>query len=434
MKYTLYISIIIYSFILFGNISEEYRFLGSMPHEIIIIIFFFFILFQKSSHIKWGNWLDRSFFLFFLCIVVFPVFFNFHDFIENNNFSKINVIFFYLKMWIYYRVFLYLIFYRVEINAHENINKTLEIFCNASTLAALIGIARFFKVPYVYNFIEYTWPIKAGFLADEWGRLVSTMGGTNTGGVFFAIGSVTALYIVIAKNSKLKLYQVIILVFAVILSGSFTGIIVMMGGLLLLLTSNKMIKFGSFFKLGLISAIMVFVMIKYTPIGEIINTVVDKRSNEQFRRTSIILPVSLIARYNDWIQLIPVTLKNKPLFGYGFQESNMVAAQAVNYNPRKSLAENYYVEVLIVSGIIGLLSFIYFIIKLILKLKRRSNMPHLRALLLIIVYMYLLAQFSQPTIKYGGLNEFFSLIMAIVYVISIAPDINRIRFTQKNNL
>jgi O-antigen ligase len=296
----------------------------------------------------------------------------------------------------------------------------------AGVLSGSIGVVRFLNLPYLTYIINHLWPIKGDQNLDilEWGRMETTVGGTNTGGVFFSILSVIILFKILTKNRRVYLNYFLLVFFVIctILTGSFTGVITFtISSIFLMLNLNpKPLKLFRFLLLGLTSTAL-FLNIPF--VNEQLKGVIDKRYEENIvtMPEETYLPRSLHGRYYDWVGIAEVILSEKPFFGYGFILNNQTGANTTKFNPRYSLAENYYIQILVLSGLLGLIISIYFFYNIVLTVIKAKKYSYLDSIFVLsILLIYLFAQLTQITLQYSFLTFFFGILLANIHHLKIS--------------
>ena len=417
-----YLYIIIFSFILFGNCNEHiYQYL-LVPHEWIILITFT-LLSMESFLLKPNKfiitWVDKIFFIYLLSVVILPVLANINDLLVSNN-AHIFVLFYPIKIWMVYRIFLFILMRNNSIDTDilkKQIDFILNIILLFSIISGFIGLLRYVGPDEIISFINYNWPIKGvpDFDYRAWKRLVGTMSGTNGGGIFFVICAIISLF----KLGKYKKYRFlmysIFFSFLALLTGSFTATIMLVVCLPYYLHKSKMLQTKHAIVFLLISVIFFILAINLNPTKILLYNVIERRG-KQFKSPGggirVHIPASFQGRYRDWI-LFYKYFEEKPLLGFGFKEG---AIGGQDISARSTLSENYYVELLIYSGIIGLSAYILMMLIIFRKLKRLKQFTEERTLIKTIIYIYLITQITQLTLYYTGFAEFFGIMLALIFM------------------
>ena len=389
------------------------------PHEWIILILFT-LLCIESFLLKPNRfiftWVDKIFFIYLLCVVILPVLANINDLLISNN-AHIVVLFYPIKIWMVYRIFLHALLRYNFIDTYilkQQIDFILNIILLFSIISGFIGLLRYVGPDEIISFINYNWPIKGvpDFDYRSWKRLVSTMSGTNGGGIFFVICAIISLF----KLGKHKQYRFLIcsvfFSFLALLSGSFTATITLVIFLVYYLYKSKMLKIKHAIAFLLISVIFFILAINLNPTKVLLSNVIEKRCKQFEKSGRIHIPASLQSRYRDWI-LFYKYLEEKPLLGWGFKDG---PCGGRDISARTTLSENFYVELLIYSGIIGLSAYILMILIILRKLKILKQFTEEKTLIKTIIYIYLITQIPQLTFYYTGFAELFGIMLALIFM------------------
>jgi hypothetical protein len=401
-----------------GNIDQKFSFLLEPSDWVTLFIFLNLGLYSLRHNRKYYlafRRIDNWVLFYFIFVLLIPVLFNFFLFKTAITFKYFIPIRFYLV----YRN-LYCLLREAEIRGVQNkinteylINKMIFL----SFIAAIISLLRYFPVPVIKPLIEIIWPIyyEGKIISiDQWGRLTSSMSGTNGTGNFFAILSIFTLYKVFRGERKF-LIQFIIFAICVFLSGSFSSIAAFI--VVAFLYSRKYFSFRRILYL-IIGVVLVIFVLRRT---EIFSKIIEKRIETGYygQQKNVVLPYNLMARTGYWSNFLKVLYEDQRLlfglgpggfFNYGFGYKGII-----NQNP-----ESYYFRIINESGIFGLISTIIFfavIFKIIKKnTQKKIGNPLLMNTIKLILYVFLIAGVANETLYYGANTEIFGFILAITSI------------------
>lgn len=423
----IYLTIILL-FILGGNLyDKKFQFFFLLPHEwAILIVFTVLTLDALIRPYKFSvTWVDKIYFFYLLCVVLVPVLGNLGDLLISKE-AHISALFYPLKLWMVYRIFHY-IFLRYNFFETKKIKEQIDLILNLilliSLISGFIGLMRYSDISLVADFVNSNWPVKGNPAKDfsTWKRMVATMSGTNGGGLFFAICVIISLYQHIKYKKKKYLLSFSVFSFYVILTGSLSAIGTLIISIIIYFLYTKSFSIKYLIVLPVILGFFITPIIYMDSTRRALKNVIELRIQEQFKRsgTFSFMPHGLKGRFEDWV-IFYKYFKAKPFIGYGFKEG-VVGGE--DMSARSTLSENYYVELLIYSGILGLLAYIFLNYLVLKKLGSITLFQKEAAFIKLIIYMYLISQITQLSFTYNGLSELFGVLLALTYFMNKSEEI-----------
>ena len=393
--------------IMTSKLNEEYNYgLLSYPQWALLISSIMIIiqaLFSKSFFI---DKFDTVLLLFFFVGVAIPTLFHKYNMQEYGFGYYIPV-----KLWMVYKII------QISYLKTKDLNRVHLIFIRLllfmGFISALVGILRFFSIPYVQDFIENTWPIISNnkhVPIESWRRLSSTFSGTNGSGNGFALLSLLSLYLYNTKKEILFLFFAFVFIISVILSGSFSS----MATLIIVLILFRRI-FTILSLRYLITSIILIALIFATFIYfESLSGAVQGRFASRFQEDTII-PSNLAVRIQYWIEYSKVLTSNYNNFLFGLGPGGFRNTQSL-YQIAEGNPESFYFYILGQYGFISLI--LIFVLFIFIMLRARnikrfdSNTMPLNAFF----SFYLISGIANPTLFAGFCNELFSYFVFICWL------------------
>ena len=392
-----FVFVIIFGFVFSGNLSAKYNIFGLSIFDIYIVVIFFLLEFNAMLNKRLiSTRLDKYFLRLYIFILVLPIFFNLTTILKDT--GNIHVILLPIKIYIIYRILL-----DIEKGFADYIEggKILNYLLLLTIIASFLGLIRYMNLPFLTDFVNQTWPIKPwrGVIEPrEWGRLVSTMSGTNGGATFFSMVSILSVYR-FYKTRKLRyLYIFLYLVFIVFLTGSLTSIILLSSFSIIIVKKYMKIKY-MFVSIAVI--FIIFTGITYNKdLNYLFNRVItDRIEGRLLTERSTIMPLSLQTRYNRWSGQIKIGIE-KPIFGHAVKNNT-------NNIPGISLTHNYYIYLFVYTGLLGLLAYLVFYFNIFIRIYRFDKNNYM----ILIICFVLLAQLTQLSNHYGGISELLGVLL-----------------------
>lgn len=403
-RYLYFIAIL--AFTLGGALNRTFfTFSFLSPSECTIVILFIILLSKglvlNRPYVFHVTWVDKIYFFYILCAIIIPIFVNSADLNIDIDLFKFMLP---IKIWVVYRIFYCLLFENyLEGKLKEKIDLIFNFVLFIAAIASLIGILRLLRLPAITDLINHIW------IAETRPRLWSTMGGINTGALFFAICAIISIFQFLKHNKNIYLFYFSLFIFSVILTGSFSAIITLIFALIILFKKyfnvKRLLTTVSFLTICFI------VILTIEPIKNTLDHVIRRRFRQQFPQSDTTykrIPSHLAGRYRRWVTLYDYFLE-KPIFGYGLKGIPEIPKIRV-------YSHNYYVFLIICSGILGLLAYLFMNYMILKKLNKLKQFKHEGFLIILIISMYLISQISQLSFQYGGLSEFFGILLALTAI------------------
>ncbi|WP_419663327.1 uncharacterized protein Dvar_36920 [Desulfosarcina variabilis str. Montpellier] len=387
------IYLIIGGFTLTGLLSDKYSIAGYDIFD-TIIFFTFIISLARNKTIKYYK-IDIYLLWFFLFIVIIPIMINLEKFLFLGENQKVIIL--PIKMYLVYRIF-------VNFNFSIRINYFNKKIINAiiffSLIASVIALLRYLGPTIIVKFINNMWPIDQGRGTNpiEYGRLVSTMSGTNGGAAFFSIVAILCFFCFYETKIKIYLYIYIFFNIIVFLTGSLTSILLM--SCFICYSLPKILENRNFSQLISVVIIFLAVFFSLNNTDQLLKSIYQSRiQGKLLGERETIMPKNFMARYYRWGDLLKIGME-RPIFGHAC----MAPKTSV---PNISLTHNYYVYLFIYSGILGLISYLFFYFKVF---KSIFNKKYNDNYFLFIIIFILIAQTTQLTSHYGGISELLGIL------------------------
>ena len=420
--------------IIFSGLNDNiFGFFGLSAYEISLIMIFVFCILHsllvKNKYFISINKLDKQFFSLFIMLSILPLIANFIDFIDSGNPDYKDKLYL-IRLFIVYSIFTYSfisIFNRGFNYSANYIKGLLEIIIIIGAISGFVGVLRF--IPGSINgMINTIWPL--GKYIGFGQRLLSTVGSINTGGIFFCIMSIISfyLYAYFKKSKYLILFSMH--TFFVLLTGSFSAIGTYLIVLSIMSFHYRIFKFINIVKLLSTLLIISIILFNIPLVKDSFTFMVEKRIagriiSAQFHTAPVFtadsfIPANLSGRYEDWGKIMERLWVEKPIFGWGFKETDLgsYAQTDIDVNhARVTLSESFYFELLLYSGLAGLIAYIIFIRDLLIKSKSKKILHG--SLFKYIIMAILISQITQISSFYSGIMEIIALLMSLIYCLDL---------------
>ena len=416
-----------FAFTMCGTLNEDvYKFIFLMPHEWIILITFIFLLqlgmVKKRRYPFAITWIDKLFMFYLATAIAIPFLANAETLYLTTD--EIFPFFLPIKIWMVYRIFHYLLSEEKLRNRNFDIavkfDSFLKVFVIISLISAFIGILRYVELPFITNFIDNSWPVYYNGVRVKatYGRLTGTMSGENGTGLFFAIAVMSSLYLYNKHRKQFYLLSIAPLSFVTLLSGSISSNLTLLIALALFIKKYFGLKLlGRLVLICLIFLIFFIGILSNKGINSSFMTMLENRYDYNYGRSAYysiadtMLPAQLVGRFHKWVRYWDYFLE-KPIFGYSYEgagsrDRSFAKAGGI-------VAENFYVHLLIYSGIFGLLGYIVLNWTIISRLSRIIFYREQAFFIKLFIGMVLISQVSQLSFQYGGISELFGIMSAFV--------------------
>ncbi|WP_018394785.1 O-antigen ligase family protein [Bacillus sp. 37MA] len=381
---SLFALIIIMTFFAPNLLGRDYLGITTLFASLIIVLLYEKIIINKLT----------------ILIFVYVIFTIFVDLISNFNYPTSPV--FIVRTFIYSLVPLVAFILGSFFNNRLNENSVNKLILITGFGQALIGLAQVYNesfravtLNYYANFEKYNY----GFEAWEVGRIVGTIGNPNIFGVFLVIFSIYILTILLPKyqnNIKYTFILIIILLtssYAILLSQSRTAYLLLALGIVAsILLSKKNILIKSI----LLSLILLVLALIY-----INNPIVSRRFEAENIDT-------LGGREDIWRIFIknylsPFTIQS--FVGYGFYYVRDIS----------KAVDNYYLQLILQYGFIGLLLYLNIFLSAIKSFLFRARVSKYSAFIIISTITILISDFTGTINMSPDISIFYFLILGYCF-------------------
>lgn len=406
--------------ILLGNVNKDYWLFFEPADWVALLAFIYIIIISYKSLNNFSKtYVNRFYLLFFLFILLIPFVFNYLLYEVNLTFTYFIIIRAWLASYIFYKIFL------IEKQKHSITviyNKFLKIVFYLAIISAVISIIRYFNTP-LRSVLEVSYPAGNDPL-EKYGRLIGTMGGTNTAGNFFALITLLSMYSYLNIKNRLSFLTLLISSFGLILTMSFSSIFAFLVMTILLLRktvkpiyviiSISIIFFSAF----ILSQVEIFEHF----FRQRIETTFTAPEKSQY---SSLIPLNLLARLDYGLQYFSILLDNgRIFFGWGpetlwsinFENLGYRSFYGYYHSTLNPYSENFYWFILNQSGLIGLIFFIYLFIKLFVKSSHINPKYDSKFFIQSTLGLILFAAIGNNTLYYGSITELFGISMAFLQI------------------
>ena len=407
--------------ILLSGLNDEiFGVMGFSFYEVVLLILFFFTLAHsiiiKNDYFFTFNSLDKYFFVFFISVSIFPLMANVSDFLASSN-PDIKEKFYLFRFYLVYSILTYIFLLQIKkgkVYYYKYIKNIFEYIVIFGLISGIIGVLRF--IPGNLNTtINLLWPLGKITIFGE--RLLSTVGSINTGGIFFTIMCLICLYLYSLKKESKYIVLFSFHTLFVLLTGSFSALGTYIITILFVIKKEKLFSLRTTLVACSVTIIIFIFTTKTDFIAQAYSTMMLGRIEATNLNNSMI-PTNVSGRYEDWIKIINRLWILKPIFGWGFKEGGLgtfAATDITVQTARITLSENFYVELLLYSGLAGLSVYLFMVATLIKQNKKNNPFFHTRLIYYIIIAI-LISQFSQLSTFYSTIMEIVGLLISLVYV------------------
>lgn len=418
-------------FILTGSLNESYNRLPINIKDFFTIVIWLlltiYFIVKKRKFVTTFFWPDKLLLGYFIVVLIIPLFLQY--FVRANDYSNIFKYFLPVKLWFVYRIFYYI--YMEQLRKKVDINQTifllLRIFLYVSLISAAISLLRYFPLFKIQSFIEQTWPIMTNgrqVSIEKWGRLWSTMSGTNGSGSFYGLSAFISFYLFMKIKNIKFFYFFILFTMCLLLSGSFSSGIGFIVVMLIFSRSKLNIKTVSAIAF---SGIAIYFLITST---SFFSSAISKRYSSNFRESNErigILPSNLSGRIGYWTTNTRYLFsENVVIQGFGpggirdFAET--VTDDDIHGNP-----ESFYLAILLESGIFALAYLLFFLYYIYKKSSLNIHKNHEYAQLFkFTIIMVSISNVANLTLYYGGNLEMFCFALSSIFIIDYTYKIEKI--------
>lgn len=403
------------SIVLFNYGNKDVFSIGPlMIHEWVILALFTIYTLLYFNYLK-ITWVDKLFLLFLLFIIIIPVISNMFNIIDGEG----NIIGFILpiKIWLVYRIiYSALIRYNTDSKIQEIFVYVLNIIIVFSIISALIGIIRVLQIPFISDSINLLWPIKRyGIDPIEWGRLVSTVSGTNGSGIYFVACMFISIYLYNNNKNIIYIITTIIFFMSIILTGSFSaiGTLLILIPILIYKLKKNLISYKKIFSMISLVLLLSYAVTSLENLHIFTKNVIEARVERQLQKSRSpypFIPSTLYTRASRWSTQLSI-LKEKPLFGYG----SAIPEEQILRHVSTAQPHNYYVYILMNAGIVGFAVYVLFLFLIIKKISNNKKFKNEKILIGMIFSAMIISQIALLTFQYGGYSELIGILLAFIY-------------------
>jgi len=421
------------AFTMCGTLNEDmYKFIFLMPHEWVIAITLGLLLLmgmaKRRRYVFAITWIDKLFLFYLVTAILIPFLANMYQLYITTD----HVLSFFLpiKIWMVFRIFFYLLSEKKIQEKTFSTEKKFDFFLKAfviiSLLSATVGVLRYVEIPFLTRFVDDSWPVYYNGIrvAAVYGRLTGTMSAENGTGLFFAVSVMSSLYLYNKYRKQFYLFSIAPLYFVTILSGSVSSNLTLLIALSIFIKRHFGVRLlGRLVLVCLILFIFFLGILSNKGINSSFITMLENRYDYNYGRSAYysvsdtMLPAQLVGRYDKWVRYWDYFLE-KPVFGYSYEG----AGSMDRHFTKKGgiVAENFYVRLLIYSGIFGLLGYLVLNWTIIRRLSKIITYPEQSFFIKLFIGMILVSQISQLSFQYGGISELFGIMSA--FVLSFSED------------
>lgn len=412
--------IVIVALILGGKLNEALfpsSFLS--PSEWTIVILFMVLLSRdlalNRSYLLNVTWVDKIFFFYVFFAIIIPIFANYND-LDKAGLDLFKFVI-PIKTWIVFKIFYCLLFEDyVKGKLNEQVELIFNLVLSISAISALIGILHLDGSTAILGLIDDLW-----IFAEKKHRMGGTMGGINASGLFYAICAVISIFQYVKSFKKIYVVYFVLFMFALLLTGSFASCGALIFGIFVFFF--KYFNAKRLISLVFVLAILFFVGYSIPPLKRVVDNGIQQRIKSQFHQgpRKGIIPSHFVIRYMRWEKLYPYFLE-KPIWGYGYKGIPEI-------ENTRTHTHNYYVFLIIYSGIFGLFAYLFLNVVILKRLCRLYQFREEGFLIQVAILMYLITQITQLSFQYGGLSELFGILLALAAIMVRAD-----RKVKSNNL
>ncbi|MFZ6033694.1 MAG: hypothetical protein ACOYVE_10365 [Melioribacter sp.] len=407
--------------ILLGNINKDFWYIFEPADWIAILLFLYAFFIPTKKNCPFSKTYINKFYIFFFIFILFiPYLINYYFYEVNLIYTYFIIVRAWLASYIFYKIFLNEL-KREPLN--EILSKFVKLLFVIATISAAISISRYFSTT-LKTSLDIFYP-SGNDSFSKYGRLIGTMGATNTAGNFFAIVSLFALYNYAIKPTKNKLIILLFFISVLILTMSYSSLFAFL--VLFFFILRKKIKI-EFFAIG--TAIMIISFLILYQIDSLkvyfnqrIITTFNSPVKSQY---PLVLPLNLLARMDYGIQYISLLSKSgRLIFGWGpesiwslnFQKLGYISFYGWHHQSLNPYSENFYFFILNQSGLFGLVAFCWLFIKLVKNVKKIIPINnYTKNFVQIVVGVILLAAIGNNTLYYGSITELFGISLALFQI------------------
>lgn len=295
--------------------------------------------------------------------------------------------------------------------------KVIELFLASSIVPVIIGIIQF---------LTNTSPIMTYLDGHMVIRITGGFTHSNHFAYYLSMIGIILFFQLISKEKvlyfKLKILWFLIVFLELFLTYSRTALIIFVLVLvLILLSKGKSKQVLLLATLAILGSIIIAGSEESSMISERFDGVFNIFNDKSYIKDA------MNNNYSDsfgwriylWTQTVSLLFQNNILFGFGLQSFNTVAEQAIGIYID---SHNTFVKVLVEMGIVGLISFLLFVLQLFVtyfKSKKKNSDTHVSSSIYIYIYV-LLVSFVDPVFSHIVIGFYIWLFFGMESTISVS--------------
>jgi hypothetical protein len=315
----------------------------------------------------------------------------------DNSFSLFTAIQYFLIFWI---------FQTIPENNRERLNLIyFMILC--AVIVAIVGILQMLGVSFINQFLASYYPSSHGLVAMETMRVTSLLGAWNAMGMFLMMNLVLSWAVLNSKtqinNRMLLIVSMILILICLILTGSYAGLLTLVVGITLSEIFSKSRLQNLPKNMTRISLILLVVIM----LQPVLLPVISNRIAFQSRYGGI-LPETLVFRFEVWEKVFMPPIR---------EAFPWAVAPTVPLTYAWLFPESQYVLLQFTTGLIGLASFIgWVMLSLVYLQSRRANTTGFPNMVvsttMIVIILLTLAGLTNAVFTYSGVSEYLWILLA----------------------
>lgn len=376
--------------------------IGNRDYLGIIIVYSFAILFSLVSKIQFDK-IGLSIILYAFVIVIIDL---------------VNMLIYSSSVLYVLRIFIYALIPIVSYLVGKFLSARIDIvFFNKSiifigVMQAMFGVLQVYSNKFrIFSLANYANFEKYNYGFENWavGRVVGTIGNPNTYGVFMIVIILFLMNIIIPQKHKNKnkvpiIISFILCVYAVTLSQSRTAYLLLALGILVSVLFRRKNKLRNFLIMLILILIFIFVFINVPFLSRrfSINSILNFGNRLPIWKTYI----------NEYLNPININL----IIGYGSKYIRDIG----------KAVDNYYLQIILQYGIIGLFSYCIMIFALFKSFKKVNN-KNIKNFLIISYSIVLISDFL------GTVNQHVDFTILLFLVFGFYINNTRLLRTKFNN-
>lgn len=295
---------------------------------------------------------------------------------------------------------------------HQERYRLILLMIGLGGLIALIGLLQGAGVGFVQSILDTYYPSSHGAVADEAGRVTSLFGAWNATGIFLMANSLLCWGVLPSVNVGWERAYITVALAASILgliaTGSFAGIGTLFAGILLVTAIQG--RAGRVFPILVVLAILLVALIFV--LQPIVGPLIEQRLDYQFsgkRGQDGWIPQTLTFRFDVWQEFFWPSIRANPIWG-----TRPTIPAGFGWHA----FESQYIGLLFSTGIIGLISWIVWLLGsfswlLWLQTKMAGFGRSVGSVALVFLAMMAVAGFTNAVFTFAGSVDYLWIMLAI---------------------